>query len=370
MKNHVGFVCALKYHNGNLYSGAKDGKLCQINIGNSQVTKTIEYPSLVRAIDCDDSGNLLVGQRDGTISYEDGSRTNIMYSHSDGEVWGLAQQADGTVVTSADDNKVMFWNPESRSFIKQAKVSDRRKKAKRGGASTLSKYPDSQCSRSVAVNDTYLIVAGNDGAVSVRNCSAPDNEIKLIQDSTEWIEVMAFSPNNEYLACGSHDNNIYVYNVNQDFALVGKCSAHNSYVMAMDWCSESRYIRSNCGAYELLFHTVPDCNQDPSGRSNTTGTTWASKTCKFQWETEGIYPSGTDGTHINGVAGSADGQLLATGDDYGLVCLFRDPCRQGGKPRSYRGHSEHVVRVMFGGGDARLFSVGGYDQTLMQWKRC
>ena len=28
MKHHTGFVCALKYHNGNLYSGAKDGKLC------------------------------------------------------------------------------------------------------------------------------------------------------------------------------------------------------------------------------------------------------------------------------------------------------------------------------------------------------
>lgn len=59
--------------------------------------------------------------------------------------------------------------------------------------------------------------------------------------------------------------------------------------------------------------------------------------------------------------------LFATGDDYGLVCLFRDPCIKG-VPRSYRGHSEHVVRVMFGAGDSYLYSVGGYDQTLMQWK--
>ena len=56
-------------------------------------------------------------------------------------------------MTSADDNKVMFWNPDSRTFIKQAKVSDRKKKAKRGGASTMSKYPDSQCARAVAVNN-------------------------------------------------------------------------------------------------------------------------------------------------------------------------------------------------------------------------
>jgi len=40
-------------------------------------------------------------------------------------------------------------------------------------------------------------------------------------------------------------------------------------------------------------------------------------------------------------------------------------------PRSYRAHSEHVVRVRFGRGilSDYLFTVGGYDQTLMQWKK-
>ena len=62
--------------------------------------------------------------------------------------------------------------------------------------------------------------------------------------------------------------------------------------------------------------------------------------------------------------------LIAVGDDYGLVTVFRNPCRKGSVPRSYRGHSEHVVRVKFGRGNLNdyLFSVGGYDQTVMQWK--
>ena len=37
------------------------------------------------------------------------------------------------------------------------------------------------------------------------------NDFKLLQDSSEWIEVMAFSPDGAYLAVGSHDNYIYVY---------------------------------------------------------------------------------------------------------------------------------------------------------------
>ena len=322
----------------------------------------------VRAIDVM-NGQMLVGQRDGTITLASGDdRKNIMMSHSDGEVWGLHQKADGAVVTSGDDNKVMVWDPESRTHKKTIKVSDRKNKSKRGGASTLSKLPDSQCSRCVTANDTYCAIAGNDGAVSIRSLSDPDTELHLLQDSTEWIEVMAFSPDNKWLAVGSHDNKVYIYDVEGSFSLKNKCSGHSSYIMAMDWCTQSHYLRTNCGAYELLFFTIPDCEQDTSGRSNTTGTEWATKTVKFAWDVQGIYPSGTDGTHINSVCASADRQLLATGDDYGLVCLFRDPCIKG-RPRSYRGHSEHVVRVLFGAGDSYLYSVGGYDQTLMQWKR-
>lgn len=72
---------------------------------------------------------------------------------------------------------------------------------------------------------------------------------------------------------------------------------------------------------------------------------------------------------MNSVYGSHDKMFLATGDDFGLVNIFNDPCIKA-KPRSYRGHSEHVVRVLFGANDACLYSIGGYDQTLMQWKRC
>jgi len=64
--------------------------------------------------------------------------------------------------------------------------------------------------------------------------------------------------------------------------------------------------------------------------------------------------------------------LIAVGDDFGLVNLFRNPARKGVCPRSFRGHSEHVVRVQFGRGELNqwLFSIGGYDQTVMQWKKC
>lgn len=170
------------------------------------------------------------------------------------------------------------------------------------------------------------------------------------------------------LAVGSHDNFIYIY-CTSSWTLKHKCKGHSSFIIALDWSKDNEWIRTNCGAYELLFFKTSDGSQDPSGRSNTTGVEWATSTVKFGWNVEGIYPKGEDGSHINAVAGSADGTLLACGDDFGLVTLFNDPCRMGAKPRSYRGHSEHVTNVKFSADDGYLWSAGGYDQTLMQWKR-
>jgi len=57
---------------------------------------TCEFPSLIRAIDCM-GDKLLVGQRNGTISYNNGPnmQTELMTSHDDGEIWGLAENSWG-----------------------------------------------------------------------------------------------------------------------------------------------------------------------------------------------------------------------------------------------------------------------------------
>ena len=119
------------------------------------------------------------------------------------------------------------------------------------------------------------------------------------------------------LAIGSHDNMIYLYNCDAtSYTKTWKLKAHSSYITCLDWSEDQDWIRSCCGAYELLFfsglseepskeHQVK--KNAPGGASATCDTHWSDHSCKFGWYVDSIFPAGTDGTHVNAVRLSADG---------------------------------------------------------------
>ena len=83
---------------------------------------------------------------------------------------------------------------------------------------------------------------------------------------------------------------------------------------------------------------------------------------------------GSDGTDVNSadiavVHGEHGYQerVCVTGDDRGLVSLFRAPAL-GGKPRTYGGHSSHVATVRFSRDGGAVFTAGGGDGTVLQWE--
>ena len=204
------------------------------------------------------------------------------------------------------------------------------------------------------------------GKVSIRLKNNLNQKVKTLKDADEWNEVIKYSPCGNYLAVGSHDNHIYVYDVRDNYSLFANFSKHNSFVTAFDWSADSTYIRSIDGAYDKLFFKLETKTQDVDGLKNTKDLEWASTTIKKGWDVEGTKPTSEDGTHINGLDVSADKKLIATGDDFGLLNIFRYPCLSTKhKARSYNGHSEHVVRALFTPDSERIFTIGGYDKTII-----
>lgn len=75
----------------------------------------------------------------------------IMIDHCDGEVWGMdiCNLPDGSIrlLTTADDNRVLAYNPSTHTVCCEGKVNEVAKKKKedkggyKGGASSMSSQP-------------------------------------------------------------------------------------------------------------------------------------------------------------------------------------------------------------------------------------
>lgn len=226
---HTGSVQALTIINNQIYTSGNDKKLNVWDVNVKQIT-SYEIPQYAKAIDV--QGDLIiVGTRNGCIVEIDKGKSNIvMNGHSDGEVWGLAICPNtgnvhfsslkyfikiNKIVTTCDDNKIVLFDPIQRKTIKTGVVNTvAGLKKKIGGASTESSFPPNQCARAAAIaKKGHIAIGVNSGEVHIFETSDLDKKLKTLTDAKEWVETMAYSPDDEHLAVGSHDDSIYIYEV-------------------------------------------------------------------------------------------------------------------------------------------------------------
>ncbi|UYV78229.1 EML1 [Cordylochernes scorpioides] len=165
-------------------------------------------------------------------------------------------------------------------------------------------------------------------------------------DGSEPIECIAFSPDGKFLAFGSHDNNIYVYQVSDDgtkFSRIGRCTGHSNFITHLDWSEDSTYLQSNSADVELLYWNAGVCRQ-VSNMSIARDLQWHTQTCTLGFNVfdskykrsfgascqSGVLDVGiwSEGADINASCRSSDKKLLATADDSGRVRLFTFPASQ------------------------------------------
>ncbi|KAI8515156.1 Echinoderm microtubule-associated protein-like 5 [Branchiostoma belcheri] len=223
----------------------------------------------------------------------------------------------------------------------------------------------------------------------------------------------------------------YLHQEGYVFRSIGECRKSSSYITHLDWSKDSQYIVTNDGSGERLYYKATGFNgesyktgnenlvvsqyivsNDGSGerlyykgtgfngfRTEVVLTTYGSPTFAHvfarrstyagdhvtksdeirsisldTWtgvlgsEVNGIWPKYADKTDVNAADVSFHDNLIATGDDLGLVKLMRFPCtKKGAKFKKYGGHSAHVTNVRFTGDYKRLISIGGGDHAIFQW---
>lgn len=158
IKAHSAAITGITACEGKLISGGKDKRIAIITAegGNFKLEKFIDFSSsFPKALDFF-RGNLLVGLRNGSIAeFKDVLKTEnpaenvVMKSHFEGEIWGLELVPDqNKVITCADDNQIMVFDYETKSFDRKGTVSGHKSadkdKLKKATSSSMSAYPENQ----------------------------------------------------------------------------------------------------------------------------------------------------------------------------------------------------------------------------------
>ncbi|EDV20145.1 uncharacterized protein TRIADDRAFT_63428 [Trichoplax adhaerens] len=323
-----------------------------------ELSEEMGAPRCIAPIKCDDGRSFVVGTvRNHLIRCNNlfSSESDIEYinqGHHD-ELWGAGINAAGDKFVSCSYDKIIYlWNLESREVIWSKSIEE--------GAQSATFNPSGDLIAIGTITGKWYVLSSEDGDIKAEFTSGP-----------EQLDVLRYSPDGKYIAVASHDNYVYIYSVADnpsEYKLEGKCSGHSSFITHIDWSKDSNYLQSTSGDYELLFWEAPSGSQVTSAIAMR-DVEWETVSCVLGYSVCGIWAEGSDGTDVNAVARSFNGNLLATGDDFGMVNLFKYPCNQ---PKSscnqYTGHSSHVTNVLFTPNDARLLSTGGRDNTILLWK--
>uniref|UniRef100_A0A8C7TCP0 EMAP like 3 n=1 Tax=Oncorhynchus mykiss TaxID=8022 RepID=A0A8C7TCP0_ONCMY len=332
-----------------LSGGGKDRKIIRWS-ADLAPERECEIPEKFGAVRCitDVNGEeVLVGTTRNAIlrgTFSDGF-VAIVQGHVD-EMWGLATHPSQDVfLTCGHDRQVCVWNTAEHKL---------------DWCTTLEEY--GLCA-DFCPNGAVVSVGLSTGRWLVLDLQTKE-VISDYTDGNEQLSVMRYSPDGSFLAVGSHDNFIYVYNVTEcgrRYSRYGKCNGHSSFITHLDWSKDGKYIMSNSGDYEILYYRE-----------------WASYTCVlvfnlycvlFSVRPIGVWLEGSDGTDINALCRSHSERVVAVADDFCKVHLFQYPCPKPKAPNhSYEGHGSHVTNVRFTHCDSHLLSMGGKDTCILQWE--
>jgi len=413
---HPGGLDAISVYGDFLLTGGKDKKVLVINPENLEPVMEIDVSSAgfgsispeVRALDTSpDDGRLIIGTF-GSEIYElslnvagakTGHPNQLVSGHfspkmrDTNEVWGLCNMPTSgnegdRYVTVSDDGTLRVWSATTRQQVVLINLNVHKDGAPLPLDKTTKEISPAAQARCVDVSaDGSLCAVGfRSGQFRVYKTAGWRFQKAQKSPMKDWIEDLKFSPDGSMLAVSCHDNNVYVFST-RTLELHQTLSGSSSYVQHIDWCVNSRFLRTNDGSHELLHYNaktggqivhqprMKNAGRRPEDRDCTeyAESEWHTATCTLTWATQGIWSHGMDGSDINhcdrSIEPHPDGyKLLASGDDFGQVKIFRYPSMNlASEAVVCRGHSSHVTKVKFTN-SGYLVSTGGNDAAVIQWK--
>ena len=364
LKMHNGPIWALAKHPDGVLSGSRGSSSEDVVLklftfdeeGSSKDLATRKVAFDVRAIDfCD--GKIIIGTKDSSVVLLTGDSNEILnQGHGSGELWGLALHPSKMIAfTASHDHCLKSWNLETRKVI-----------------SSLDSFSYPIQSLDISTNAELIAVGFCNGQFTLFPV-APDGTIdrdstlKKRRDYPHSINAIRFSPDSTRIAVSYSQKFVEIYTI-PNLTKYSTCRGAKGIITNLDWSEDSQNLQVNSSSFERLIFRISDANiiQDSDVINQIV---WSSNTCVYGPDLIGIWPPGANSGDINNSHVSNRGNLVATGDDFGLVKLFNFPAnKKNAAFLTFHGHSAHVTNLKFTFNDRYLVSTGGDDSCVFIWK--
>ncbi|XP_067121912.1 echinoderm microtubule-associated protein-like 2 isoform X1 [Centruroides vittatus] len=348
-------ICVLK--DGTFVTGGgKDFRIVQWDLGVKRPLSEATLPDNVGGVRMITRGKgniLLIGTTKNCILQ--GTMTHnfevVVQGHTEDVSMLAVHPTDSHFITGGHDHKICLWDTLSHRVVWTKDIGE---------------TPQAGC---FSPEGNAIVVATTEGRWIVMDVNTRQT-LSIHTDSNEPVTCVKFSPDGNFLAIGSHDKYIYVYNVSDDYkkySRIGRCAGHSNPVLNIDWSEDSTNLQSCSSDHELLYWNATVCRQLTSPAA-IKDVTWSSQSCTVGFNVLGIWPENSEGPDVLSCDKSRDNKLLVTGDDFGKVKLYSYPaCQPKSLHHTYSGHSSQVPAVSFLQDGHKVVSLGGRDCSVIQW---
>ena len=317
---HKGAVFSIYRTQKGFVTGGKDGVVCWWMFTKNNDIKleaSLTVGSMIKAlVPTADGETVYISKSNGDLQVITNKTqvSTLLSSHygtQHKQLWGLdVIKGSNMFVTAADDGRIIVWDTDSRRTVCQVKAASVELRA-------VASHP----------SGNQIAATGKDGSLFVYRfdgSSFQDEPLVSTKDSKEEIAALKYSDNGKWLVAGSHDNFIYIYDVERDYRMYGKLTGHSSFITHIDISKGADYIRSNSGDYEVLLWSLLDKKQIHG--SHIEEIEWDGISCPLSYLVRGIWKSSMQGNDINAIDVDFNNQLVAVGEDTTRVSLYNFPC--------------------------------------------
>lgn len=311
----------------------------------SIVQKLYFENNIVKGIDINSKGSLILGMKSSDVIYKEIARNknfenNDIYvnrSHYNQCIADICIVNDIYFISIGNDNKLILWNISNKNVEQIVNINEKNESDTNFDEENFQK---SQQGSSISYNNKYDHVAlGLKSAnISIRAGFLKLNKLlrdDLVNANKGISNLLNYSNNNEMLLSANSDNFIYIYSVARNYINTNVITVLNSCAKSIDWDDTNNYIQIVCKNHDYLTFNIKE-NKKVENLEEIQDLVWNKISCKFGYYVQGVFLGNTDPEYINCVSKSNDNSLMISGDDDRLLNIYNFPViNEHSKCKSY-----------------------------------